>query len=244
MTKRILLLLFVSTCLMLASAKATTIILPERQGPPGSLVQVPVIVDSAETVAGCEFILQYDKSFLEFVRLDSIGLADGFTFAVKTKDDSIAISMARAVGIQKSYVTLLGLTFRIRNSAQVGAATEITWIQSRLYSESTSLIDHSVKHGVVRVSAISVFPNPFTPNEDGINDTANFIVPDSLSFDAAVKIFSVSGQLVKELFNNESTYMKWNGKDKDDNPVKPGVYIYLILANGTALSKGTITLMR
>lgn len=239
-----LIIVLFGTIILYNYAHATTLIMSERQGPAGSTVQVTVSINGADSVAGGEFIIQYDPACLEFMGLDSAGFTSNFLVVMKQKDNQIAISMARAEAIGKQYAVILGINFRIRKSMSIGEATEITWKGSRLYSASTALIPHEMEHGVIKVKDISIYPNPFTPNDDGINDVANFLLPDSLMGNTIVKIFGVTGNIVKEISTNETTIMNWNGFDQDGRLVRPGVYLYLIMVNGEPFKKGTITVMR
>lgn len=237
-------ILFILLIALGTTLNAVTLILPERQAAPGNLIQVPINLAGADSVAGGEMILQFDPAALEFVRIDSIGLAREFLLAFKLKDDQIAISMARATASSRSYATLLGLVFRIKKSLELGAATELTWKETHLYAESTAELAHQVEHGVIRAKDLNVFPNPFTPNLDGINDIVNFVVPDSLAGTATAKIYGIAGELVRELADQGTTYMQWDGRNEDGVLMMPGVYLYLIQVNGKALKSGTITLMR
>lgn len=92
--------------------------------------------------------------------------------------------------------------------------------------------------------AVSVAPNPFTPNNDGFNDIVNFSFSEILTPPAEVVIFNISGKQVRRLSAPSGDSFKWHGVDDDGRALEPGVYIYLIKANGKNISNGTITLMR
>jgi gliding motility-associated-like protein len=92
--------------------------------------------------------------------------------------------------------------------------------------------------------AVSVTPNPFTPNNDGFNDAVNFSFSEMLTSPAEVVIFNISGKRVRRLSTPNGDGFKWHGVDDDGRPLEPGVYIYLVKANGKNISNGTVTLMR
>ena len=81
-------------------------------------------------------------------------------------------------------------------------------------------------------------PNPFTPNGDGINDVA--IVSYKLlrvtsPVPVAVEIFDVSGRLIKQVYSGydppgEYAHI-WNGTDRSNSLVPPGVYLCRIVAD-------------
>ena len=91
---------------------------------------------------------------------------------------------------------------------------------------------------------ISVLPNPFTPNGDGYNDFVEFVLPNTQDSGADVQIFSMSSKRVKVLSKELAMVFRWDGTDSDGNALEPGVYIYLIKANGNQIANGTITLIR
>ncbi|MGH7595310.1 MAG: FG-GAP-like repeat-containing protein [bacterium] len=92
--------------------------------------------------------------------------------------------------------------------------------------------------------AVSVAPNPFTPNNDGFNDAVNFSFSEMFTPSAEVVIFNISGKRVRRLSIPSSDGCKWDGVDDDGRALEPGVYIYLIRSNGKQVANGTVTLMR
>lgn len=227
------------------SARAATLLIPERQGPPGSLIRVDIAVEGADSLAGLELLLEYDDTFLEFIRVEEEGSVHDFLTASRARENQVAISMARPEPVGAPYAVICGLTFRIRQSVQIGASTEITWRSSRLFSVSSLPIEHEVHHGVVRARDIACYPNPITPgNRDGINDVAYFVLPEEMMSTADVKIFNISGDLVRELQPQGSSTLQWDGCDSSGELGKPGVYLYLVTVENSALRKGTITIMR
>jgi hypothetical protein len=235
--------LIVCSLLFSAISQSTTLLIPERQGSPGAVVRVDLAVNGADSLSGLEAVLQYDPTFLEFIQVEREGLAHDFIIVDKEKSNEIALVMARPEAIGKTYALLCGLTFRIRQSAQIGNATEITWRSSKLYSASTSPLAHTVEHGVVRVRDVSFYPNPFTPDGNGINDVVYFNLPAEMMSNAVVKIFGLGGDLIRELYSQNGAYLQWDGKNSEQSICKPGVYLYLLLINGESFRKGTITLM-
>ena len=68
-------------------------------------------------------------------------------------------------------------------------------------------------------------PAVFTPNGDGINDEVTFSYNlRNVETQAALKIYTLSGQLVVELPGKQS----WDGKDAAARPVPPGIYLFAV----------------
>lgn len=82
----------------------------------------------------------------------------------------------------------------------------------------------------------SVSPNPFTPNNDSINDRLFFRYVFELEEPkrAEIKIFSLEGVLIKQLseqdgiINNQSIEMGWDGINNFGHESLPGLYIYQV----------------
>ena len=91
---------------------------------------------------------------------------------------------------------------------------------------------------------VTVVPNPFTPNGDGLNDEAS-VVYNLLSLSAGrrveIYIFDLSGRRVRTLFdgfeaNGRFEDKNWDGRDDSGNLVPPGLYIARLAVKGDAIS--------
>ena len=92
-------------------------------------------------------------------------------------------------------------------------------------------------------SAITVLPNVFTPNGDGMNDFCTVKGKNLAAFQ--MKVFNRSGHVI---FESQSIDNSWDGKDKFGENIPPGTYFYLISARGidgkVYEHTGSITLSR
>ncbi len=88
-----------------------------------------------------------------------------------------------------------------------------------------------------------IWPNPFTPNNDGFSDIAFFSYPDRYFQSGELLIFTKRGE---EIYRNEiiNDDIHWNGRDKQGSLASPGLYLYLILVEGEKLCEGTVVLIR
>ncbi|HHS50003.1 MAG TPA: hypothetical protein ENN07_02690 [candidate division Zixibacteria bacterium] len=94
------------------------------------------------------------------------------------------------------------------------------------------------------------FPNPITPNDDGINDVAVFEYPQMFIGPAELTIFDLRNTLVFRAdigpagdFGDVENRL-WDATDLNGNPVREGLYIYMIQMDGRILCNGTITVIR
>ena len=227
----------------LPQINASTVSLSERQGPSGSVIQIPVNFTDVGAIAGAEFLIQYDPALLEFINASLSTFTEGFVLTTQNKQNKIAVTMANATGLGQTRGILLHLSFRIRLSAQTGTATELTILSHKLYDINGNVLDAESKHGVIKVSEIVVYPDPFTPNDDGFNDYATFVVPDSISGTVTVKLYSITGSKVAEISGINNSTLKWDGRNESGQMLRPGPYIYIVQSQSKTLSKGTITIM-
>ena len=96
----------------------------------------------------------------------------------------------------------------------------------------------------------AAIPNPITADFNGINDQTIFAYPNMMSEAATIAIFD--GRNI-EVWRSEiaasSSYediagRTWNGTDTQGNPVKEGLYLYVILVDGEIVCNGTVVLLR
>ncbi len=239
---------YISGCLILLifalkPLNAATISLSERQGPPGSIIRVPLNFTNVARIAGAEFLIKYDPALLEFVSVSLSTFTEDFIIAAQNEDDRVAVLIASGTGLQQAKGVLLYLNFRIRLSAQNGTSTELTIVSFKLYDADGNILDAVSEHGLLKITGIVVYPNPITPNNDGFNDYANFVVPDSISSSVTVKIYSITGSKVREFSGINHSTLQWDGRDENGKMLRPGPYIYLVQSENTTLSNGTITIM-
>lgn len=105
------------------------------------------------------------------------------------------------------------------------------------------------------LTQVTVSPNPFTPNGDGINEVAQFFfelhevtVPRELS----LRIYDLTGKRVRQfgkipvvrgLFGGNPQDSAWDGMDEQGRKVNPGIYLYrlsLYVDGGTEERVGTL----
>ena len=103
----------------------------------------------------------------------------------------------------------------------------------------SSLLNAPSEIGLFKLE--SVTPKIFSPDE-GDKVSFSFINPNFA--EVSIRIFDVTGAEVRKNIDreNENT-MVWDGKDKDDNMVLGGIYIYQVEADGEVIN-GTVIVAR
>ncbi|MFA6596569.1 MAG: lamin tail domain-containing protein [Ignavibacteriaceae bacterium] len=90
-----------------------------------------------------------------------------------------------------------------------------------------------------RGSNISVSPNPFSPDNDGVEDFTiiNYNLSQAIS-QTRIKIFDAKGRLVRTLINNQASGQSgsiiFDGLDDSGNPLRIGMYIVYLEAMSDA----------
>ncbi len=100
----------------------------------------------------------------------------------------------------------------------------------------TANINHFSIYAIKEKDGIQfkIGPNPFTPNNDGINDAVKFFIINEKEEPVRIFIYKLNGSLVRELevtynVNTGVTETEWNGRDYDNDLGEDGIYIYKIL---------------
>lgn len=91
------------------------------------------------------------------------------------------------------------------------------------------------------VTTCNYYPNPFTPNGDGINDIVSFTYPYMAMGIARIKIYDVENN---PIYESEPGASIWDGRCNDGRIAVPGLYLFIIEHSNEIVCSGTILLVR
>jgi len=157
---------------------------------------------------------------------------------ITLSDPSITAKKNIIVGFQYTHADIIGFD---ENKLAVGYydETQKRWVvldtarnivANTLFATTTHFSKYAILQLVLAANLdnLVVFPNPFKPGSGGRYDF-NGITFGGLTAGAKIKIFSISGGLVRELneTDNDGIYI-WDTKNTSNENVASGVYLYLV----------------
>jgi gliding motility-associated-like protein len=251
---------------IIRAAQGGTIYLPEKRddGIQGNDTRIVIPAGAADRDFSVEITRLDSASAPPAINNRYIGqgnisplVAYEFTLKDVTGQQEVYMTFSKPVEIYLQYqglskMDLPAAVFRWDGSEQGGKWNTIRW--NRLGSEENRS-NETVKITVNSLSIFGVFegidmpeefelagafPNPFTPNNDGVNDIVSFYFENPDNQEAVIRIFDLRGALVRKL---ESGLTSWDGLDDSGEPAEMGVYVYQIEV-GDKVEGNTIVLAR
>jgi len=115
----IILVFFIATAIILpaAASSATELSIPEINGRAGQIINVPVMIDTVDNLAGVKIVLQYDKTLLTYKSSARTKQTSSLMHIVNDKKPGILIIvMAGAKGIKGKNFSIFSLEFEVKKS--------------------------------------------------------------------------------------------------------------------------------
>ena len=200
-------------------------------------VQTPYLMSGLITSNG-NVILEFSGD----MDADSASIVDRYSISFGESGVN-TIDFAAPDTLNPQYVELF-----ISQQTPIGALGEVYTISvDDLYSADGYLIDANHNQitliGTARdLENVFVYPNPYRKDDDV--DGENCVVFANLTDEASIRIFTLSGELVRKLESNLTFGgIKWYLDNADGRPAANGVYIYYVESDGKS-NMGKIALMR
>jgi len=191
---------------------------------------VPVIVDDASGVLSGELTLNYDSALMKPVGASSTYLTKGYSVFTNPTDGQLRVTFAGTNSLSGGG-SLVNLEFETLDD--VFSKLPLTLAKVQINEKGIT----TIKSELVRIipdkmALLQNFPNPFNPET---------WLPYQLSKsnDVQIRIFNISGQLVRTLSpgyqragiyadKNQAAY--WDGRNDTGERISSGVYFYTIQA--------------
>ena len=135
-------------------------------------------------------------------------------------------------GIIEVFTTLnSGLLDNDIDALAINPATNVLWVGTSL---GISRYESTIGKPTGNIEEVIAFPNPFVIREG--NEALSF----NYNGNAVVRIYTVNGELVRETDIN----IPWDGKNRQNENVAPGVYLFLLTDEDGSVGRGKILLIR
>jgi hypothetical protein len=136
-----------------ASSLAVEVYIPSLKGKPGNTVDVPIVIDRVEQLAGIKLIINYDKEVLKFKEGNKTKGTQSLMHIINDRQPGrLVIVMAGAKGISGKDLAIMVLAFEIKKGSSAGKTTRIEIPEVQLMSESLKDIKAEIKAGSIAIS--------------------------------------------------------------------------------------------
>ena len=155
---RFLLLCIFTTIIWVSAAGATELYIPPLKAEPGQSIDIPIMIDRVDNMAGLKLVLKYDHKILTFKKGFKTRHTNPLMHIVNDKKPGLlVIVMAGARGIKGKDFSILRLTFDIKKDLKGNHTTTLEITDIEMMSDQLKKIKCKVK---VNPLIISSAPHP------------------------------------------------------------------------------------
>lgn len=139
-----------------STAFGVELYIPPVQGEAGQTIEIPVMIDWVDNLAGMKLVMKYDPHILTFKKGARSKYTDSLMHIINSKKPGLlVIVMAGARGIKGKDFPLLLLTFDIKKGLKGNHNTQIEIKEIQLMSDKLKVIKCKT-----RVAPITILPSP------------------------------------------------------------------------------------
>ena len=136
------------------AAFGAEIIIPHIKVKPGETIDLPVIMDIADNLAGVKLVINYDKELLNFKEGNTTKHTRSLMLVINDKQPGrLIVVMAGARGISGKDMPLLTLTFVVKKDLPGARSTRLEILENQLMSEQLKEIK-----AVINIKPIDIAP--------------------------------------------------------------------------------------
>ena len=135
------------------SSRAIQLSIPPLTGERGKALDVPIMVDKADDLAGIKLVLTYDPKILTFKKGSKTDETASLMHIVNNKKPGLLIAvMAGAKGISGSNMAILILSFHVNEGVNAGTETRLRVTEVQLMSDQLKEIACDIRVNPIRIS--------------------------------------------------------------------------------------------
>ena len=136
-SKRIAILAFLAVLFLCPSpSRSAQLSIPALTAAKGKVIDVPIVIDKADDLAGVKLVVTYDPKILTFKKGSKTDQTASLMHIVNDKKPGLLIAvMAGAKGISGTNMPILILSFKVNEGVKAGTATRLAITEVQLMSD-------------------------------------------------------------------------------------------------------------
>jgi hypothetical protein len=132
---------------------AMVICLPETKGASGESIDIPIMIDRVDNLAGVKLVMEYDPKILSFQKGVRTSHTDSLMHVINDKKPGkLIIVMAGANGIKGKAFPLFILTFKIKDRVKTNMTTQPVLRDVELMTDQLKTIKCAIEIHPVKIS--------------------------------------------------------------------------------------------
>ena len=136
------------------TARAAEITVPYQKVRPGEFLNVPIMIDKADNLAGVKLVINFDKDILKFKEGNTTPSTRSLMNVINDKvPGRLIVVMAGAKGISGKDLTLLVLTFEVKANMAAERSTKLDIVETQLMTDQLKEVK-----AVVNVKPFDIIP--------------------------------------------------------------------------------------
>jgi len=137
---------------IVSNAGAMELSIPALEVKAGQTIEIPVMIDAVDNLAGVKLSMEYDPEILKFKKADKTKHTSSLMHIVNDKKPgTLIIVMAGAQGIKGKNITLILLNFEADKKVTEKKTTQITIKEIQLMSDKLKDIQHTISFPALTV---------------------------------------------------------------------------------------------
>ncbi|MDM8537927.1 cohesin domain-containing protein [Desulfobacterales bacterium HSG17] len=142
---RIFTVVFILFSFIVSNAQATELSIPALEVTAGQTVEIPVMIDKIDNLAGVKLSMEYDPEILKFKKADKTKHTSSLMHIVNDKKPgTLIIVMAGAQGIKGEKIPIIMLNFEADKKVVEKKTTLIKIKEIQLMSDKLKDIQHTI----------------------------------------------------------------------------------------------------
>ncbi|MDY6988731.1 MAG: cohesin domain-containing protein [Thermodesulfobacteriota bacterium] len=127
--------------------------IPEVKGTSGESIDIPIMIDRVDNLAGVKVVVEYDPNLLSFQKGARTSHTDSLMHVINDKNPGrLIIVMAGAKGIKGEAFPVLTLTFRVKEGLKKDITTQPVLTEIELMTDKLKEIKCEMKTHPLKIS--------------------------------------------------------------------------------------------